>query len=228
MNAEFTHPEPKSEPTPLDPGQIGLPGYEPNPNFSLDTWLDRRDTQEDFFTLELGPGHNPMVGGHYEGRRAYLGVENFARPETASHTTPVFAEITAQRPDENAFHLNDTSQQPGEQLTETVRDHSADEIILSNVLGDPKTGARQALLTEVVRVLKPDGEVIIRETRTPKELVRYSPEQLFERTGLQVDRIVSQEAEPELFEQLEQQYHEPRLPAIQAEQYYVFVSPGNN
>jgi len=50
---------------------------------------------------------------------------------------------------------------------------SADEIIFSNVFGDPKTFGRDKLLMEAARVLKPDGgQIIITEHITPADFVK--------------------------------------------------------
>ena len=114
----------------------------------------------------------------------------------------------------------------GEYRTATnLPDGIADEVVLSNVIGDPLTAVKYEplmnLLSEVARVMSDSGVAVIRETLTPELTILVSDE-ILHRAGLQVKAIYRYgEAE---WSALEAKYQVDKTTKISENAYYLILA----
>lgn len=88
-----------------------------------------------------------------------------------------------------------------------LADASADEILLSNLLGyEAKVSPedRKKIIGEVERVLAPNGKLIIKETITPLDYIAL--EDSLAGANFAVEKIFDRQAEPEAFEAERRKY----------------------
>jgi len=116
--------------------------------------------------VEIGPGGSPFFvsgGRKLTPNEFYLAVD-WLKDE--AETTKVFADFdaeTAQMGNSNQrlAVIGDAKELP-------ISTSSVDEIIMNNVLTDPKTRDFKRILLEAERILKDEGKIILNETLTPE------------------------------------------------------------
>ncbi|HEY2004264.1 MAG TPA: methyltransferase domain-containing protein [Candidatus Saccharimonadia bacterium] len=184
-------PEPLAEPSPKSPEQL----------------------DDKFVYLEYGPGLTPSApreANPFTGNRHYIGIDigsdsstidgrNYG--EAASDALPVFQrrvnEAVQRR---TVMEFIKRAPKPGKENIQFMRgnartlplpDQSVDEIYMSNVLTAPQSPDEQLqLLAEAIRVLKPNGEIVVKcnwdRDLWPPETV----EELLRSAGLRIDERV--------------------------------------
>lgn len=148
--------------------------YEP-PRFDFDGWLATREQDPNFVLVELGHGANPVaLTQSFEDHRAYIGIEAWASKTYFTVAQERIMDLRRSRPTENIFFLSmpdSGNVESQDDVTTLLPDGAADEVLLSNVLGDPNVRQRPdgiaVVLAEAMRLIGDDGKVVVRETMTP-------------------------------------------------------------
>ncbi len=131
----------------------------------LDQYLHERDNNPDFLMIEFGHGDTPVhtLQPTFTGQRAYIGVESWMRDPDGKKRQYI-DQILRTREDQNVFFMESYQ-------SELLPDDIADEVVLSNVFGDPKVAhdadASVEILHTVSRLLHDTGRLVVRETLTP-------------------------------------------------------------
>jgi hypothetical protein len=158
--------------------------------FSVDDYLQSRIDNEDFTLVEFGHDavpvetHQPFI---FDDNRRYYGFESWTRDPLGAKRSMIMARNGIYK--DQGLNIKfmelalggDISRDPeteeawynGDYKTKTsLQDECADEVLISNVLGDPlfttKLSYGEKLLTEASRLLKATGTLVVRETITPR------------------------------------------------------------
>jgi len=155
-------------------------------SFDIGQYLVEREARSSFLMIEIGHLENPVVTkqSNLAGQRGYIGVESWLRDplglmkpriiklgqdlagqNVAFMDNPL--KCIAVSEDESSSNRLRGKYDPATLLPNRV----ADELIFSNVFGDPhialRRGSTRKLLREAARLLDSAGKIIIRETITP-------------------------------------------------------------
>lgn len=162
--------------------------------FDARQYLRERNTRPDFVMVEIGHGRSPVVRNQQNltGNRRYIGVEAWLR-DPRSEVRIWLNRLSEEMVGQNVTFIDhelegepvytDTGSsldyQGAYDPTTKLDDQIADEVILSNVLGDPHISNREdstvKLLAESHRLLKAGGKLIVRETESPLYAARNIP-----------------------------------------------------
>ncbi|HVX57928.1 MAG TPA: hypothetical protein VHA37_09460 [Candidatus Saccharimonadales bacterium] len=215
----------------------------PTPDFDLGDYLDERLHRPSFVMAEIGHGPYPLVANlprFFSGQRAYIGIEAGMRDRDLAEERA--EEFSQQYADANAsFLTHDIGEgerlqgntctdewYEGEFEAETILpDAAADEVVASNVFGDPLIapdfGRTTKLLQEMSRLITHDGLVVVRETITPANAV-FLQEYIVKHAGLTILKRVELEEALD-WEQLELFYgtHREYANPYQEGSFYLFM-----
>ncbi len=182
--------------------------------------------------LEIGPGLDPSAlrgTNTYAGNKFYVGLD-LASDESRQYTpdrtygeevklqTPALQEeAKLQRPDENIFFVE------GKGQALPLRDQSVQEIYAANVLTAPQDDDnRIKLLHEMGRVLKDDGELIIKVDWDTEAWDKNHVVDMLITSGFELDKIISFDEDPLEYQQIETQRGKSQL-HNEPEGYFIFV-----
>jgi hypothetical protein len=160
------------------------------PSFDVGNYMQQRAETAPFAMIELGHGRYPLVANQpnfFTGDRTYTGIEAGMRSGLAK-AEERRDELGAEYKDVNATFMvhdlggaavyenddfADVHYRGGFQPQTPLPAESGDEVVASNVFGDPLVaddfGRTMGLLTEMSRLTSPQGVVILRETITPDQ-----------------------------------------------------------
>lgn len=208
MSAEAPSPGPPPEESrPREP----LPEPSPEPPEQLHD--DSPEQFDDKYVyLEYGPGLTPSApreANPFTGNRYYLGVDigsdsssidgrNYG--EAAADALPEFQRRVNKQKHRTVMQFLKRAPKPHKENIQFMRgnarnlplpEQSVDEIYMSNVLTAPQSHKEQLqLLAEAVRVLKPNGEIVVKcnwdRNLWPPETV----EELLREAGLRIDERI--------------------------------------
>ena len=181
--------------------------------FSVENWLESRAAASGYTVVELGHADAPIAANdRFDGARVYIGIEAWINSAYAQGGAAVIDDLRSSRPEENLFFLScNTGFEEGQflpgvadglersaprsyEVATVLPDEVADEVFLGNVFGDPRVKSSPertaALFREVLRIARPGGRIILRETVTPyrDELLGRLADQNGVRTEAKVTR----------------------------------------
>jgi hypothetical protein len=179
---------------------------DPLPAWDVQYYLAERAVRASFMMVEIGHGGEPAAycQPNLSGQRAYVGVEAWLR-DAQGKKREHLRSLEAKRPDQNVAFIDhnvdpDTTpplpadparmrhSRPYKPRT-ILPDEAADEVLFSNVFGDPHvadSSKRTAnLLREARRLVDEEGIIVIRETITPESAMLRLTDETLEDTGLQ-------------------------------------------
>jgi len=157
--------------------------------------MDRKNNP-DFVMVELGHGANPVaLTQQFKRQRAYIGIETWQSKNFVEAGHERVEGLRDGRPDENIFFLDrpiDPDALEEDDMATVLSDGAADEVLISNVLGDPEVYDQpdgiSNVLNEAKRLITPDGKIIVRETITP---FLYNVLPVAIEAGLEIDQVSS-------------------------------------
>ncbi len=173
--------------------------------FDPDAYLNERQTKSDLLVVEFGHGATPIARkdpDRFMGKSAYIGIEPMMRDTRGAQRQGVEEFKSTIAPENNIFFLthdlggrvkqdsNGELWYEGEYHAETgLPSGVADEIVLSNVVGDPLVSSDSVrsmeLLSEVSRVLADSGTVVVRDTYATQDFRHFNPDTLSQ-VGLEI------------------------------------------
>lgn len=160
------------------------------PGFDVGAFLQQRAEADDFLMVEFGHDTLPVADLQFPPftkDRRYIGVESWLRGSQGSRKRMLIEKLVAQGQRGNisfvdhnvgavVMHdeLDGDTWLHGEYNARTgLPDNCADEVFLSNVFSDRyiawHADAAIKLLTEVARIVKPTGTVVVRHTITASQ-----------------------------------------------------------
>ncbi len=205
-------------------------------------YLHERNQRLKFKMIEIGHGGTPVAAQQpvpFLGRRSFVGTESWLRAtkevdEPAALQKKLSGEnitFLNYRPDGSlksyqGFRPLGDHSDDGSNLAIILAEHSADEILLSNVFGDPKVfkqpGASEDLLAKAAKLADYGGTIVIRETISAQTAC-LTPAMLMA-AGLEATAMVK--LGHESWQDLEAVYRAPdSLSYIGSESLYLFAAP---
>lgn len=171
------------------------------PTYNFSDHLRRRSLLPSFIMVEIGHDSLPVALQQprpFTGTSAYIGIETWLRDPTGTKQGALAKRVlNACTTEDNIFFIKQdaggkvirdtdghrTSYYHGSyEPTTPLPPGSADEVFVSNVFGDPliayATESSGLLIKEIARITRPSGVVVIRETITPRNTWRLTPENL--------------------------------------------------
>jgi len=166
---------------------------------SVEKFLEDRQASSSYSVVELGHRECPVVYGlhNLQNGRSYTGVEAWLRDPSGSvrsaltelqkfysGTNVRFLDIDVGGDINRDEESEDYGCFIGEyQAATPLPGNQADEVVVSNIFGDPhiayRNGSSVTLLREIERLLKSDGLAVIRETTTPHRATwSFTPERI--------------------------------------------------
>lgn len=182
----------------------------PQAYFDISSYLDGRLANPLFIMVEIGHDSLPVAYQQpvsFIGDRAYIGIEAWLRDPIGVKRERVSELRNADKNKQNIFYLaqdlggaavRDYEEGPswyeGEyNPSSLLPDEVADEILVSNVFGDPHIAFSRdsslSLLTELGRLVSKNGIIVIRETITPQNVIHLTDD-VFEEAGLVLSGLV--------------------------------------
>ena len=172
----------------IGPGSPEVNGQE----FNLGAYLEQRNQSHNFVMVEFGHGLRPAAfrqSVEFTDQRVYIGIEPWLRNSRSNGERRLY-HLQAENSEQSISFIDQDLDKGGtrtqRRLSRVGRvlgfvglydpstilpDGAADEILLSNVFGDPQVAGSKKrtkrLLDEVGRLTAEQGMVVIRETITP-------------------------------------------------------------